>query len=241
MSANARSNGFPGDTINQELIAHQGNPENLIISKQNLSGLCFEGLDLSYVVFLDCDIQGTIFRDCFFENSSFSGCVVSDATALIKCDIDMATLITLKNINARAYMKENEDNGIVNVSFQTPLKMCGSFLGYKIAYVKRDIPVIVTLQIPADACSVVFRGDKCRASKVEVLSIEMLEGDILPDAITAYSAFYTPSKSAYHKGCVTIADDFNPRPSDVCTCGIHFFLTKAEAIDFALEQVGWMI
>ena len=233
MSANA---------IHQELIAHQGNPENLIITKQNLSGLCFEGLDLSYVVFLDCDIQGTIFRDCFFENSSFSGCVVSDATALIKCDIDMATLITLKHINARAYMKENEDNGIVNVSFKTPLKMSGSFIGYKIAYVKRDMPVIVTLRIPADACSVVFRGDKCRASKVEVLSIEGLETEgILPDDTIAYSAFYTQSKSAYRKGCVTLADDFNPRPSDVCTCGIHFFLTKAEAVDFAFEQVRWII
>jgi hypothetical protein len=93
----------------------------------------------------------------------------------------------------------------------------GSFIGYK----KCMYDVIVTLKITEDALRS-SAGDKCRCSKAEVLDIEGAE-----EAISWYD-----SNFIYHKGDIVEVKDFNQNRWVECTSGIHFFMTKEEAIMF---------
>ena len=93
----------------------------------------------------------------------------------------------------------------------------GSFVGYK----KCMYDVIVTLKITEDALRSSATGDKCRCSKAEVINIEGAE-----EAISWYSGFI------YHKGDIVEVKDFNQNRWIECTSGIHFFMTKEEAIAF---------
>ena len=91
----------------------------------------------------------------------------------------------------------------------------GQFIGFKTVS-----GVIVTLMIPADAKRVNAYGSrKCRAEFAYVLD---REGGLL----AAYGGFqYPPS------GLVT-PDSYDPDPRVECSHGIHFFITRQEAVEY---------
>ena len=91
----------------------------------------------------------------------------------------------------------------------------GAFIGWK----KCRNEVIVKLSIPEDAQRSHGTERKCRASKVVVLEvIGATEGLSMNDGTTAYRA-----------GETVTADSFDPDRWNVCSHGIHFFLTREEA------------
>ena len=92
----------------------------------------------------------------------------------------------------------------------------GQFIGFK-----KVNGVIVTLMIPADAKRVNAYGSrKCRAEFAYILD---REGKLLGEA---YGNFQYPLS-----GLVT-PDSFDPDPRVVCSHGIHFFITRQEAVDY---------
>ena len=109
----------------------------------------------------------------------------------------------------------------------------GDIIGWKKAYVD-DImpprPVIVKLLIPADAQRSNATGRKCRASKARVLDLQDKQGNSLPPDTTALSEYDTDF--TYKKGETVQVEDFDTNRWNECAPGIHFFITRIEAVEY---------
>ena len=102
----------------------------------------------------------------------------------------------------------------------------GSFIGYK----KCRGGLIVELEIPDDALRSSATTRKCRCSKAKVLSITNLDwsaADVSIASSTHDVAF------VYKVGETVEVLNFNTDRWDECSAGIHFFITRQEAVDYA--------
>lgn len=109
----------------------------------------------------------------------------------------------------------------------------GDIIGWKKAYVDGTMlpkPVIVKLLIPADAQRSNATGRKCRASKARVLDLQDEQGNSLPPDTTAYSSY--DSDFTYKKGETVQVEDFDTNRWNECAPGIHFFITRIEAVEY---------
>ena len=91
-------------------------------------------------------------------------------------------------------------------------------------------PVIVKLLIPADAQRSNATGRKCRASKARVLDLQDKQGNSLPPDTTAYSGHDTDF--TYKKGETVHVENFDTNRWNECAPGIHFFITRIEAVEY---------
>lgn len=146
---------------------------------------------------------------------------------------------------------EFEQHGYSNLHSIVPKE--GSFIGYKKV---RDIDredVIVKLLIPEDAKRSSGSTRKCRASKVKVLDMYYMD-DKNKKCKEAYNAFYRICEDCgndcmkceltetqifklgtmYKIGEIIEANGFDENRWNVCTQGIHFFLTEEEAINYEI-------
>ena len=100
----------------------------------------------------------------------------------------------------------------------------GSFIGWKKAN-----GLIVKLEITEDAMRSSATTRKCRCSKAKVLAIENVDGT--PSEFTTvqsnYDRFFT-----YTIGEIVEVDNFNTNRWDECAPGIHFFITRDEAVNY---------
>lgn len=99
----------------------------------------------------------------------------------------------------------------------------GSFIGYK--KVKNKI---VKLLIPEDAKRSSATSRKCRCSKAVVLSITSLDGKESFDEVinTNYN------ETIYKVDEAVFPDRFDENRWDECSNGIHFFITRDEAVNY---------
>jgi hypothetical protein len=99
----------------------------------------------------------------------------------------------------------------------------GSFIAWK----KCKDGVLVKLLIPEDvqrnSC---ITGRKCRCSKATVLAMWDADGNEVNEAFGIFNDCH------YSVGAETLPDTYNPDPRIECSNGIHFFITKQEALDF---------
>ena len=100
----------------------------------------------------------------------------------------------------------------------------GSFIGYKKAADK-----IVMLEICADAKRSSATSRKCRCSKAKVLSITHLDGS--DSGLTEVRSDYS-KEFVYRVGEIAEAPDFDENRWNECTAGIHFFITRGEAVEY---------
>ena len=100
----------------------------------------------------------------------------------------------------------------------------GSFIGYKKAADK-----IVMLEICADAKRSSATSRKCRCSKAKVLSITNLDGS--ESGLTEVRSDYS-KKFVYCVGEIAEAPDFDENRWNECAPGIHFFVTREEAVKY---------
>lgn len=100
----------------------------------------------------------------------------------------------------------------------------GAFVGWK----KCQNNLIVKLLIPADARRMSATGRKCRCDKAEVLEIQNLDGS--PTGTTAYST--NDLNFAYVVGQTVTPDSFCEDRWQECSNGIHFFITREEAVQY---------
>ena len=106
----------------------------------------------------------------------------------------------------------------------------GSFIGFKKALNKdNEIEYIIKLEIPEDALRSSATTRKCRCSKAKVLSITNLDGTDA-DTDVAYSG-HDPS-FIYKIGEIVEVADFDTDRWNECSTGIHFFITRKEAVDY---------
>ena len=101
----------------------------------------------------------------------------------------------------------------------------GSFIAFK--KVKGDY--IVELLIPEDARRCSATSEKCRCDKAKVLSITKLDGT--SDGVdTVYSIH--DDAFAYKIGEIVEVKDFDDNRWNECSTGIHFFVTRQEAVNY---------
>ena len=117
----------------------------------------------------------------------------------------------------------NADN--IHIPINCPEK--GSFIGFKKAMTDKE-EVIVELLITEDAKRSSATSRKCRCSKAKVLSITSL--DETEQYNEAYSSY--DSDFIYEVGKTVEPDLFNEDRFDECSNGIHFFITRQEAVDY---------
>ena len=100
----------------------------------------------------------------------------------------------------------------------------GSFIGYK-----KAIGKIVMLEICADAKRSSATSRKCRCSKAKVLSITNPDGSEsgLAEVASNYS-----NEFIYHVGEIVETPDFDENRWNECAAGIHFFITREEAVRY---------
>lgn len=108
----------------------------------------------------------------------------------------------------------------------------GSFIGFKKAFTFPNMqPCIVELEIPADAKRSNATGRKCRASKAKVISITREDGNPIEDGFEAYSSHDV--NFIYKVGnTVEPTEPFDEDRWHECAPGIHFFITREEAVNY---------
>lgn len=106
----------------------------------------------------------------------------------------------------------------------------GDIIGWKKAIALDGARIIVKLLIPADAQRSNATGRKCRASKARILDLQDQQGNSLPPDTTAYSS-YDPDFT-YQKGETIHVEDFDTNRWNECAPGIHFFITRIEAVEY---------
>ena len=100
----------------------------------------------------------------------------------------------------------------------------GSFIGYK-----KASGYIIELEICADAKRSSATSRKCRCSKAKVLSITHLDGS--DSGLTEVRSDYS-KEFVYCVGEIAEAPDFDENRWNECTAGIHFFITRGEAVKY---------
>ena len=109
----------------------------------------------------------------------------------------------------------------------------GDIIGWKKAWTDNEMsptPVIVKLLIPADAQRSNATGRKCRASTARVLDLQDKQGNSLPPDTTAYSGY--DIDFTYKKGETVHVENFDTNRWNECAPGIHFFITRIEAVEY---------
>ena len=108
----------------------------------------------------------------------------------------------------------------------------GSFIGFKKAHTASPDfrEAMVKLLITEDAKRSSATTRKCRCDKAKVISITSLDGK--ENFTTVYS--YYDRIFQYTVGQTVIVDDFDEDRWNECSTGVHFFITREEAIDYTI-------
>ena len=128
---------------------------------------------------------------------------------------------------SNAYLSYADLRNAENIHIPINCPEKGSFIGFKKALTDKE-EVIVELLITEDAKRSSATSRKCRCSKAKVLSITSL--DEKENFNKAYSSF--DNEFVYELGKTVEPDSFDEDRFDECSNGIHFFITRQEAVDY---------
>lgn len=162
------------------------------------------------------DLRGADLCGADLRNADLRGASLCDAD-LRGADLRNANLRGAKNTDKTAW-----DAYTAFYPLQCP--ETGSFIGYKKAADK-----IVMLEICADAKRSSATSRKCRCSKAKVLSITHLDGS--DSGLTEVRSNYS-KEFVYRVGEVAEVPDFDDNRWNECAAGIHFFITREEAVRY---------
>ena len=204
----------------------------------DLSGADLRGADLSGADLSGADLSGSDLSGADLSGADLSGADLSGAD-LSGADLKGANLrwADLKGANLRwadlkcANLRGDDLRDAIGLpGIACPEK--GEFIGFKKAYSilnGSEVPVIIELLIRKTAKRSSATTRKCRCSKAKVLSITTIDGDNF-NLSTAYSRHDRTFK--YIVGQTVEVKDFDPDRWNECAPGIHFFITRQEAVDY---------
>lgn len=194
-----------------------------------LRGACLRDADLH-----GADMHGANLYDADLRYADLSGADLRDAYLSCAClygaDLSGADL---RYADLRDAYLRDANYVQLSIAKTSILPEEGDIIGWKKAYVDGTMlpkSVIVKLLIPADAQRSNATGRKCRASKARVLDLQDKQGNSLPPDTTAYSGHDTDF--TYKKGETIHVEDFDTNRWKECAPGIHFFITRIEAVKY---------
>ena len=182
------------------------------LSGANLTDAELSGANLSYANLTDVDLIGLNLIGAILKDV-----ILIDAD-LRRADLEGANLTGAKLTGAN--LKDVKYNNSTSFfTLQCPEE--GSFIGYKKANDK-----IVKLLITEDAKRSSATTRKCRCNKAKVLSITSLDGKKNFEKVNSdYDIYFI-----YEVGKVIEVKDFDDNRWNECSAGIHFFITREEAV-----------
>ena len=192
----------------------------------DLSGAYLRGANLSGANLSGANLRGTDLRDADLSGAYLSGADLSGAY-LRGADLSGANLrgAYLSGANLRGADLSGADLSGAYLNYPIACPEKGSFIAFKRV---RD-GYIVELEILDDALRSSATSRKCRCSKAKVISITNLDGSPA-DVSVAYSKH--DCNFEYRIGEIVSVDNFDTDRWNECAPGIHFFITRQEAVDY---------
>ena len=202
----------------------------------NLSGANLSGADLWYANLRGADLRYASLGYADLGYADLGGANLSGAD-LSGADLRDADLRGANLVHANLYDADfsGADLGganlwstdlscVKNIFFPMACPEKGSFIAFKKAGC-----YIIELFIPSNAkrCSATSR--KCRCSKAKVISITTPSGD--KTNITEVHSNYDPN-FIYKLGEYVEVKNFDDNRWNECSTGIHFFITRQEAVNY---------
>lgn len=184
--------------------------KNVCFDGADLTGSCFhnallDGCSLRNALLKDADLTGTSLRGADLEGADICG-------ANLWCAVlEKANLTDVRSDEATRFFR-----------LYCPEK--GAFMGYKKCCDDR----IVELLIPADAKRTSATRNSCRCSKAKVLIIKNF------DCTQYYDEAWSlvDETFVYRRGCEVKVPDFDEDRWNDSTTGIHFWMTREEAMKY---------
>ena len=215
---------------------------HLEITGINLVDVNFAGAKAAGTTFDNCNLSGANFRACSLLNAAFIQCTLVGAI-FYQADLSSACFdySDLEGVwfsgadcyNAGFGYAKNMDLIHIDEYTEYMFLRCpseGSFIGWKKARCIVDgfrRQCIIKLEIPADALRSSATTRKCRCSKAKVLDIvTMGENPVHVDS--AFSHWDMTFR--YLVGETVEPNSFDSNRWKECAPGIHFYLTKEEAL-----------
>ena len=204
---------FTKEELNEILRKHVfwllGDPdgERANLYKADLRGADLKWANLSEADLSEADLSEADLSEADLRWANLSGADLRGAD-LSEANLSEAILSEAKNPNIPITCPEE-----------------GSFIGFK----KCRNNLIVKLEIPADALRCSATGRKCRCSKAKVLSITNVGGS---DVNTDTAASKRDENFIYKVGETVEAPNFDTDRWHECSAGIHFFITRQEAVEY---------
>ena len=174
------------------------------------------GANLRNANLCGADLRGADLRDANLCGADLRGADLRGAD-LCGANLRGADLCDAKNTDKTAW-------NAYTAFYPLQCPETGSFIGYKKAADK-----IIMLEICADAKRSSATSRKCRCSKAKVLSITHLDGS--DSGLTEVRSNYS-KEFVYRVGEIAEAPDFDENRWNECAPGIHFFVTREEAVKY---------
>ena len=221
----------------------EGENIEAILKKYGLNCLChadlrdanLRGADLRGADLCHANLRGADLRDANLYDADLRDANLYDAD-LRDANLRHANLRDADLYDANLYDADLRGADLPELTIaKTSILPDGDIIGWKKAYVADmpPTPVIVKLLIPSDAKRSNSTGRKCRANKARILDLQDLQdrqGNSLPPDTTAYSSF--DPDFTYKKGETVHVEDFDTNRWNECAPGIHFFITRIEAVEY---------
>ena len=215
----------------------------------DLRGACLWNASLWNADLSGADLRGVDFRGANLESANLSGADLRGADLndadLTYTDLKSANLwgadlwcadfsgANLRGADLRYAILEGANlsgadlcDAKINFHIACPEK--GSFIAFKKAGNNYN-NYIVELLIPEDARRCSATSKKCRCDKAKVLSITKIDGTA--DGVDTVYSIYDET-FAYKIGETVEVKNFDDNRWNECSTGIHFFLTRQEAVEY---------
>ena len=184
----------------------------------NLRGADLCGADLCYANLCDADLRNANLRGADLRGADLCGVDLRGAD-LCGADLFNANLRDAKNVDE---VKWN----MYTTFYPLQCPETGSFIGYK-----KASGYIIELEICADAKRSSATSRRCRCSKAKVLGITNLDGSV--SGLREIGSNYNKN-FIYHIGETVEVPNFDDNRWNECAPGIHFFITREEAVKYKI-------
>lgn len=203
------------------------------LCKVNLRGANLYRTNLRATDLREADLSGAILFEADLSDANLRGANLYEADLrganLHESDLRDTNLCEANLRGANLYGADLRGANLYGTDLRNTIAMLqcpeeGSFIGFK----KAD-DMIVKLRIMENAKRSSATSRKCRCSAAEVLSITDLEGR--DTGVKSVRSDYNHN-FIYEIGKIVSVDYFDDDRWDECSAGIHFFMTREEAVKY---------
>ena len=181
--------------------------------------------DLCGASLCDADLRGT---DLHYANLTYANLTCANLTYATLRGVDLRDAdLSGANLSGADLREAELENIKVNANTSGYHLVCpekGTFIGFKKVHNS-----IIELEIPSEAKRSSATSRKCRCEYAKVLSITNVDGtDSGLTSITNNNYHIT----VYKVGEIVYPNSFDENRWNECSNGIHFFITRQEAVDY---------